>query len=312
VEPLTNQTAPCEPEDRFETLIERGRTEVAAERLEQALAIFREAEELATARDDSTNADRAWLNQCAVLIGMQRIDEVNGPVLARMRSILTAAASPLNCCMAAYNIAQIYELTKEYRKGLFYARIALGRAEALESTEWLVMTHNQLGNLLLAESELGEAKSALETALDLLPDDRESARRALLIGNLGYVFTLLDRQRDGFSLLYESLKVQRRLGLRREQLFSHLDLCFAHLEAGRYRNALRHGMRGLALAEEFDEQVSIQHALFLLGETAQMLGDRETARGHFVRLHETYFPDNPGLPDLLLAVGIRGLVNLRA
>jgi len=312
VEPLAKLTAPCEPEDRFETLIEQGLDAIAADRLEDALATFEEAEKVAAERDDATGVDRAWLNHCAVRIGMQRSDELNGSAIARMRSILTAGSSPFNCWLAAYNVAQIYELTKEYRKGLFYARIAIGKAKGLSSDQWMLMAQNQLGNLLLAESQLDEAQAAMEEALSLLPDDGEPARRATLVGNLGYIFTLLGRRRDGFTLLYESLRIQRRLGRRRDQGFSHLDLCFAHLEAGRYRDALRHGMRGLALAEEYDEPVSIQHGLFLLGETAQLLGDRDTARAHFIRLHETYFPDSPHLPDLLLAVGIRGLVNLRA
>lgn len=299
-------------EDRFEALMERGRAEAAADHLEDGLATFEAAEEVAKTCRNSIGADRAWLNGRSLLIAMQRIQEVDGPVLGRMRSILTAGDDALNSCIAAYDIAQIYELTKDYRKGLFYARTALGRARVLESREWLVLTLNQLGNLLLAESQLDEAKQTLEDALDLLSPDEEPARHALIVGNLGYIYHLLGRRRDGFRLLYESLRTQRRIGRRRDQTFSHLDLCFAHLEVERYRDALRHGMRALALAEELDEQVSIQQALFLLGEAAQLLGDREAARAHFTRLHEAFFPDNPRLPDLLLAVGIRGLVNLRA
>lgn len=300
------------PPARWEELVERGRAEIAAERLEDALASFESAERAAEAHGDPVGADRAWLNRCAVLIASQRLDLVDGRMLHRMRSILTAGRDPLNCWLAAYDIAQAYELTKGYRKGLFYARVALDRAELLGQEDWLASSYNQLGNLLLAEGQFEDARDALEHARKLLSATADPVRRSSIEGNLGYVSIVLGDERRGFRLLYSSLRILRRLGRRREQTFAHLDLCFAHLEAGRLRDALRHGMRSLGLSEELGEPVSMQYALFLLGETAQLLGDSTVARRHFLRLQELYFPDNPRLPDILLSVGVRGLVNLKA
>ena len=48
--------------------------------------------------------------------------------LPRLREILVRNVDPVNCRIAAYNIARHYELTKNYKKSLFYARITLGRA----------------------------------------------------------------------------------------------------------------------------------------------------------------------------------------
>lgn len=296
----------------LEELMDRGRGQIGAERLDEALATFEAAERVAEAQDDPVGADRAWLNRCAVLIASQRLDGVGGRMLHRMRSILTEARDALNCWLAAYDIAQAYELTKDYRKGLFYAKVALDRAEVLGHRDWLASSYNQLGNLLLAESRFEEARDALEHARELLSDDADSVRRSSILGNLGYVDIVLGHQREGFLLLYSSLRTLRKLERRREQAFAHLDLCFAHLEAGRLRDAMRHGMRSLGLAEEFGEPVTMQYALFLLGETAQLLGNPEEARSHFVRLQQLYFPDNPRLPDILLSVGVRGLVNLKA
>lgn len=312
VNPLPMEEGSAGLDVRFEELLERGRAEFAAERLGEALATFERVERLAEERDDSIAADRAWLNRCAVLTAMQKVHAVGGRVLHRMRSILTDDGDPVNSRLAAYNIAKAYELTRDYRKGLFYARIALDRSCALGAPEWLASSHNQLGNLLLAQSRFEEGCEEYRRALELVEADGDPLTRAVLHDNLGYALVVLGRHRDGLGLLYSSLRCLRKLGNRREQVFPHLGLCFAHLELGRYRDAARHGVRALALAEELGESVSIQYALFLLGEAAQLSGDVEAARAHFLRLQRRYFPDNPHLPDILLSVGVRGLINLKA
>lgn len=297
---------------RLDELFLAGRSKVDEERLREALPLFEEAERLARQTGDAKAADRAWLNRCAVLIAMQRVEDLSLEVFHRMRQLLMAGDDPVACWLAAYNMAQAYELKKEYRKGTFYARIALDRARLLDSGEQLASSFNQLALLLLGRSHFDEAREAFEAALDLLPSEETSVRRAAVLDNLGYACVVLGDRREGFRHLVSSLRSLRRLGRRREQIFPHLRLCFAHLEIGRARHALRHGVRALALAEEFAEPISIQYALFLLGEAAQRAGDSVGARAHFERLHHQYFPDNPRLADLLLAVDVRHLVNLKA
>lgn len=299
-------------ERRLDELFDAGRSKVDGECLHEALSIFEDAESLAQQAGDQGAADRAWLNRCAVLIAMQRVEDLSLKVFHRMRQLLMAGDDPVGCWLAAYNMAQAYELKKEYRKGTFYARIALDRARLLDSGEQLASSFNQLALLLLGRSHFDEAREAFQAALDLLPNREISVRRAAILDNLGYACVVLGDRREGLRHLVSSLRSLRRLGRRREQIFPHLRLCFAHLEVGRARHAQRHGLRALELAEEFGEPISIQYALFLLGEAAQRVGDAVGAREHFERLHRQYFPDNPKLADLLLAVDVRHLVNLKA
>jgi tetratricopeptide (TPR) repeat protein len=308
----TAATDDCASEPRFEELLEKGRLEVGSERLGDALRSFEKAERIAELENDRLAADRAWLNRCAVLIAMQRTEELSLEVLHRMRLILMAGDDAVNCRLAAYNMAKVYELTKQYRKGLFYAQIALERSRNLDSREWLASSHNQLGLLLLATSRFEEAREAFRTALELLPAAETSIRRAAIEDNLGYTCIVLGERREGFLLLTSSIRSLLKLGCRRERIFPHLRLCFAHIELGRPAHAIRHGLRALSLAEEFGEPVSTQYSLYLLGEAAQLAGDAEQARVHFQRLQQRYFPDNPSLPDVLLTVDVRNLVNLRA
>ena len=298
-------------EVRFDALLENGRSAFEADCLEESLHLFEQAEELAGRDGDRRSADRAFMNVCAVLVSVHRNQGIPAEALQRMREVLMAGDDPINSRLAAYNIARAYEFQKEFRKGLFYARIALDRSHLLESADWLASSHNQIGNLLLAESHFETACREYEVALGLLGPE-PSRRKALIFTNLGYALIVLGRPTEGLPLLYRSLKMLRELGARREQIIPHLDLSFALLEVSRYRYALAHGACALALAEEAGEQDSIKHALFLLGEAAHQSGDASGARAHFQRLQTRYFPDASHLPDVLLAVDVRKLINLKA
>lgn len=300
-----------EPFDpRFEALIKRGRAHLEADRLEEALRVFEEAEGLAGELDDPRAADRAYSNRCAVLIAVDR--GLPPESLQRLREILMAGDDGVTSWLAAYNIARAYEFAKEHRKGLFYARIALDRACLLETSDWVASSRNQIGNFLLAESKFDAACEEYESALALLPPDQGSVRQAAIFDNLGYAYVVLGRLEQGLALLYRSLRRLRALGGHRETILPHLSLCYALIEQGKHRHALRHGARALALAEEAGEEDSVKHALFLLGEAAQHTGDPATARELFERLQERFFPDAAHLVDVLLAVDVRKLINLRA
>lgn len=295
-------------DERIEALLERGRSEHAAERLAEAIDAFCEAERLAEELGDRRAADRAFLNRCTCTLKLER--SLEPAAIQRLREILMAGEDVMNCFLGAYDLARAYECFKEHRKGLFYARIALDRSLVLGAEEFLAPSHNQIGNFLLAESRFQEACEEYAQALDLLPPE-PAVPRGLILTNLGYAKVVLG-QYDGLALIYRSLRMLRSLGVRRERIFPHLDLCFALFEVGRYRHALRHGARALALAEEAAEHDSIKHALYLLGETAQQSGDPESALELFKRLQERYFPDASYLPDVLMTVDVRKLINLRA
>lgn len=298
--------------DRFERLLEEGRRHLAAERLDEALRTYERAERLAQERGDGRAADLAFVNRCAVLIPMTRVQGLPGEVMNRLREILMAGRDDVNCRLAAYNIARTFEFTKEHRKGLFYARIALDRSQMLGVADWIASSHNQIGNFLLAESRFEEARKEYEAALALLAGDEASVRLAAIHDNLGYAQVVLGSVSEGLRLLYGSVRTLLRLEARRERILPHLSLSFALLEIGRFRHALQHGLKALRLAEAAGEEDSIKHALFLIGEAAHQSGDPDAARRYFARLQERYFPDAGYLPDVLLTVDVRQLINLKA
>lgn len=285
---------------RGERAIQAGRLEEAAEILDQALAWARE-------QGDQRLMDLAVCNRSAVVIELGRGESE----LPRLREILLRNSDPAGCRIAAYNIARHYELTKNYKKALFYARITRDRSESLGRRDWLASSYNLIGNTLLAESFVEQAAAEYEKALELIPDE-PSVARAQILDNLGYCRVLQGRTGEGYALLFESLRWLRRLGARRHEISARLDLCFAHLETGRYGHARRQGTLALGLAESLQERDAVKNALYLLGEVANLSEDVHTARRHFTRLHRDFFPEQGYLPEFLLAVDVRKLVNLHA
>jgi hypothetical protein len=84
------------------------------------------------------------------------------------------------------------------------------------------------------------------------------------------------------------------------------------LERGRLRSAVKFGFAALRGAEEVQDPATVKYALFLLGEAANLAGDHVLARKYFARLQEEHYPDATYLPDFLLAIDVRKMINLRA
>jgi tetratricopeptide (TPR) repeat protein len=292
---------------RFETLRQQWHQAVEAGHLEEATAILDGAYGWVVEQDDPRLIDLVTCDRAAVSIELGQ----GAAEVPRLREILLRNADPANCRVAAYNIARFYELNRDYKKALFYARIARDRSELLGRRDWLASSHNLIGNTLLAESFVDKALAEYERALEFMPAEPSPAR-ARILDNVGYCRVLQGRPREGCAFLYQSLRILKRFRARRYQISIRLDLCFAHLEMGRYRYAWRHGLEALRLAEQMNEVDSIKNALYLLGEAAHLRGDLDEARGFFTRLQRTFFPDASYLPGFLLAVDVRKLVNLHA
>jgi tetratricopeptide (TPR) repeat protein len=299
------------PVEEFESLQARGQAAFEAGRLEESLELLGRALALAEEQGDGRRIDLAFCNLASARISFGRSDALDPATMNRLREILLRNEDLSNCRLAAYNLARAYEYKKDNRKGLFYARIALDRSQLLGRPEWIASSHNQLGNFLLAQSLFEQAAAEYESALAFVPEQSVERRASILI-NVAYTCLVRGERREAFRLLYRGLRLLRRLGVKRGQMFAHLDLCYAHLEANRYPAALRHGERALWLAEELAEADVRKNALYLLGEARHLAGDRTAAHRHFSRLQQEFYPGTSGIPEFLLAIDVRKIINLRA
>jgi tetratricopeptide (TPR) repeat protein len=289
----------CELRDAGIEATQRGR-------LHEARESFDAAHRLAASLG-ATIEDRAYCNVAAVDI------ELGCPLdtlIPRLRSIFTLSKDAENARTAAYHLARIYNVRREVKKGLFYARISRQRSQQMERPDWVASSLNQVGNLLVVDSRFEAAAVEFEAALELMPVE-DSVPRALVLDNLGYCRLVQGRMSDGFGYAFEALRILRRLDARWWFGVVHLTLCFGYIESERLRPASRHGLRALRLsAENADDDVR-KKALFLMGEVTNLSGDCDVARDYFCELQERYYPDHTFLPEFLLAVDVRHVVNLK-
>src|SRR6185436_10395450 len=245
--------------------LHRRRAEAAVEagRLAEALTHLSAALQAARVFGDSELVDFALCAEAALAI---ELGEVEGPV-PDLREIVLRNGNAEICALAARAIARAYELRKDHRKSLFYARVARDRAEQAKSAERLAAANNQIGNALLAQCVFEEAAESYRRALCTIPAER-TEWRLICTANLGYCELLQGKLRSGLRRIYSTLREARRQGLRRVEMIARIDLCYAHLELRRYRDAERYGARGLALAEEIGEVDLIKNALYLSGQVA--------------------------------------------
>jgi tetratricopeptide (TPR) repeat protein len=303
----SNPTSETTAHPELDHLKQQWHQAVEAGRLEEALALLDRAAAFAGELDDPRLIDLVICDRAAVAIELGQ----GAKEIPQLREILLRNADPANCRVAAYNIARHYELSRDYKKALFYARIARDRSDLLGRRDWLASSCNLMGNTLLADSLVEQATEQYERALELTPDG-PSVARGMVLDNLGYCRMLQGNYAEAYRLLYQSLRLFRRVGHRAYQIPPRLDLCFLHIETGRYEDALRHGLRALELAEALGQPDFVKNALYLVGVVENLRGNVDAARAHFRRLQQEFFPEASYLPGFLLAVDVRKLVNLHA
>lgn len=291
----------------FQALREAARRATDAGCFEDALRFYDDALQVAKQDGSQQLIDLATCNRSGVAITLGDSTSIRSPLReALMRNTCVEVAF-----LAADNLSRSYEIGKNFKKGLFYARVARNHALATNNPVWLVSTYNQSGNCLLGDSYFEQAAGEYTQALDLLSSEPSIARATVLL-NLGYCKSVLGKLDEGFRLGFQSLRWFRHHGARGYQAWSHLDLCYAYVQADRAERARRHGDRALAMAEASGDHDLVKNALFMLGEAERLAGDIDRAWEHFTRLQRSFYPETPHMAELMLAVDMRQMVNLRA
>jgi tetratricopeptide (TPR) repeat protein len=291
----------------FRELRDRGVEALRAGDLNDALALFVQATDAARQSGDAGLVDLAVCNRSAIEIELGS----STTVMAEMRAVLMRSRDAQTCMVASTNAARVHDLARDYKKGLFYARLARDHAAASGDLSQIASIRNLTANLLLADSRVEEAALEYEAALELMPEE-DPVWRARARGNLGYCRVLQERLPEAFALLHDSLDVLRASEARLYLISPLTDLAFAHLEAGHPESAREAAAEALALARELEDDNGLKNALYLLGEAAGLVGDLALARTTFLELQQRFYPDKPFVCDFLLAVDVRKMVNLRA
>lgn len=291
---------------RYEALKERASEILRRGGLREALGEFEKAHELAKQIGDRDLEDLAFCNWSAVAIEMRRTD----CCVPALRQLLLRTTNPHVARHSAYNLAAASDCRKDYKKQLFYSRIAHRYSVELEETDHEASALNEIGNALVA---LNDFEGAIEEYLkaDSLLSAEQSDRRAVVLANLGYCYLLTSRTEEGLSLVVRGLRMARRAVAPAAESLARLCLAFGQLLIGRPWYGLRHGSKAYKLAELLGDQKIMKYALLLIGEAYKQGGEVRVARECFELLQQSYYPGMPEVPEMLLDVDVCRVINLR-
>jgi tetratricopeptide (TPR) repeat protein len=290
----------------YETLKERASETLKQGDLHAALEEFNLAHGAARRLGERDLEDVAFCNRSAVAIRLGQHDEC----VAALRQMLLRTAEPQVAYLSAYNLSRACDNRKDYRKALFYARIAHRYAIELEDPYQQASALNWIGNALVALNDFQGGLEEYRKAESLM-EDEQSERRSLVLANLGYCLLLTGETKDGFRSVIRGLRMARRVKAPFGESAGRLCLAFGHLLVGRPRYAVRHGAEALELAEEHGDERTLKLALVLLGEAYKQGGKLPAALECFELLQRTYYPGMTQVPEMLLEVDICRVINLR-
>jgi tetratricopeptide (TPR) repeat protein len=279
---------------------------------EEALAVYDEALAASRETDDPAFVDWIYVCRAAASTKVAKVRPADDE-LVELKRILLRAADPQTAFRAAYTGASIYEVRRDYKKGLFYNRIARQKAEQTGDALLVVGSENQLGNLLVADSRFEEAALAYERAL-AAGDGISEVFRAVTRDNLGYCRLATDHLAEGLQIVHEAFDLLEREGASSFTVLPLLDLCFGYLKSDRFVEARYFGEAGLArCAEDGDpnDPHVVKNFLYLLGESCHLGGDLPAAQGYFDRLAALY-PEFRNLRAYLEVFDFRNVINLRS
>lgn len=288
-------------EMRAEELRQQGLAAIRANHPEESLSLFDEA--LGLAGDDELR-ELITINKAGALISLEQ----SGPEVQKLPQIIMRRRSLRNVSLAAYNLQHKYQIEKEYKRASSYARIAWETAGEAGEAEWQLAARLAMGNLAVYESRIAEAIEAYQEVLEASPADQAHGfRRAFVLQNLGYAKLMNEETVEGLTMIHSAVEMMQAFGADGYAAESYIDLCFGYLELENLELAQKYGEMGLEQATEVRQ---VRNAHYLLGEVAYKLGETEKAEMHFEELMK-FYPDFPHLKSLLLAIDLRGLVNLK-
>lgn len=294
--------------ERYERLCARRQILLDQGRLEDALRVNRSALECAQEVGDPELIALAECNVAALSISL---GDLSGPI-PDLRRILMRNFSADTSFAAAYNLSHAYELDKNFKKSLFYGRIALDRAMAANDAELRAKSLHQIGNGLVGESHFSRAAQQYQEALTLMKQRLDGLTVPPRI-SCAYCLIVMGQVHEGMGQLFSCLRwMKRHDRLPIFQAWSHIFLCCGYLELDRFRDAWRHGIQAKELAEATGDFGAVKSSLFLLGEVERSAGDMEGAHAWFQEMQERFYPDHPEMPELMAVVGMTQVVNLKA
>jgi class 3 adenylate cyclase/tetratricopeptide (TPR) repeat protein len=282
------------------------------------LALLREAEALARARDDGAQLARVLGRMANVF---RRVGDYAGGLAAGQQALALAT----DCgdlalqARASFFLGGLYEAIGDYGRAaeLFRRNVearfsGTGRQDGqIHALAWLaralselgqftearrhgeealrlatvegrgtepMFAHRSLGHLYLEQGDLATAIRLLDQSLTLCRAAELWNLRAGITGDLGYAYALVGRRAEGRTLLEEALKENLRMGALHNQSLYVARLSAVCLLEWRVDEAMQHAHQALDLARQYGERGVEAFALYQLGAVHAQADPTEVAQ----------------------------------
>jgi len=280
-------------------LLRAGKPPEAAEILAQALEIARSG--------DGSRLDEAKVNHAQALEAAGEHERAEEGLL----EILMRGREDALVMTAALTVARSRKSRRDYAKALFYAEKALAAARRIGRPERAAPALTLRANIRMNRNQFREALADYRETLRLYEEAGSGGYHlAWALDNLGYCHVLLEEYDEGITHLKRGLETAEKAGLPRLVAETSQDLCFATLRRRSLRAAEKHGRRALAAAEREGLETIRKNVLYLLGETASLLGKDREADAYFAELQKL-FPGIRNLGQFLKAFDISEMITLK-
>ncbi len=291
---------PMLSQNRIEELRQEARARLRQGDYEQALEVYDEA--LALADDDETR-ELVSINKADAMIALER----TGPEVHALPRVIMRRTNPRHVYLAAYALQYKHRLENDLKRALFYGQLALRTAEDAGEPSWRRIVLLELGNIYELDSQIEQAIECFNESLSIVeesPLQEKELSHSYALENLGYCLLLQGQTAEGLRRVHEALDLLHDPIGRAE---AYIDLCYGYLESAQYEKALFYGQAGLDIAKDARQT---RNAHYLLGEACYKSGDVDGADFHFSELAK-YYPQFRNLKNLLYAIDLRSMVNLK-
>ncbi len=311
----TDAASAASPRERAEALRAAALSLLEKGDFASSLAEYDRALEAAHEADEPAFVD--WIYSCRAAAAAEAGDASDE--LVELTRILLRSSDPQTSLRAAYTGARIYELKRDFRKALFYGRLAREHASRTGDPFLVACAWGTEGMLLTVDSRFDEAADAYRRAVEISapPASVSPLWRSLWKDNLGYCLIAgtqgpgPDGLAEGMGLVHEAFEYLESRGATAHTVFPLLDLCFGYLKMDRYAESRWFGEAGLERAPLGGEPGVEKNFLYLLGEACHLGGDEDAARDYFDRLASLY-PEFRNLRAYLDVFDFRNVINLRS
>lgn len=268
-----------------------------------ALAVYDKG--LAEAKSEETR-ELVTIRKAEALVAADR----EGAEISALPAIVMRRRSPRHVYLAAGTLLRRFGELEDRKRAIFYGDIACSAAAALDDPISRASVLDNLGIVLVEDSQFDRAIRAFEEAMAELKkvsteDARRDALELSLTLNLGGTKILCDDFDDGIGLIESILDQVEEPAWRAEGC---LDLCLGYLRIEEYETAEDLAREGLSLAST---RRQIRNGNHLLGEICYRTGRYEEADVHF-DVVAGFYPGYQNVKQLLTEVDLCAVVNWKA